>query len=334
MFKIIQAKKTWFSISGFLVLASLLSLILWGFNPGIDFTGGSLLELKFNQNRPDSAQIEEALKDLNLASLYIQSTNQNGLLIRTISLTEDQHQQILVNIDKIGQIDQVEITPSESNNNLDIQGINLENLQIEALGENNQPISYETITAKKTFKSFEELRFDSIGPVIGQELQQKAIYAIIIVLLAIIAYIAYAFRKVSQPVESWKYGVSAIIALIHDIVIIGGVFSVLGHFFGVQIDAYFVTAILTILGFSVHDTIVTFDRTRENLHRHQDKTFEEVKDHQPGDVIISPTTMGNGVIPNGHTGICGKHGRLREHLKAIVPRFFGSSVRRFLPNHL
>ena len=140
MFKIIQAKKTWFSISGFLVLASLLSLILWGFNPGIDFTGGSLLELKFNQNRPDSAQIEEALKDLNLASLYIQSTNQNGLLIRTISLTEDQHQQILVNINKIGQIDQVEITPSESNNNLDIQGINLENLQIEALGENNQPM--------------------------------------------------------------------------------------------------------------------------------------------------------------------------------------------------
>ncbi|HLD27489.1 MAG TPA: protein translocase subunit SecF, partial [Patescibacteria group bacterium] len=131
-----------------------------------------------------------------------------------------------------------------------------------------------------------ELRFDSIGPTIGNELKRKSFYAIIVVLLAIILYIAYAFRKVSKPVESYKYGAAAIIALIHDLLIIIGVFAVLGHFLNVQIDSYFVTALLTILGFSVHDTIVTFDRTRENLKRHQDKTFEEVVNLSVNETII------------------------------------------------
>jgi preprotein translocase subunit SecF len=118
-----------------------------------------------------------------------------------------------------------------------------------------------------------EKKFESIGPTIGKELQTKSIKALMLVLVLIVAYIAFAFRKVSKPVASWKYGVAAIIALLHDIVIPVGVFSALGHFKGIEIDSFFITAILTVLGFSVHDTIVVFDRIRENLKKNPSLDF-------------------------------------------------------------
>ncbi len=124
-----------------------------------------------------------------------------------------------------------------------------------------------------------EKRFDSIGPVIGNELRQKSIIAVVIVALMIILYIAWAFRKVSRPVSSWKYGVAAVVALIHDVTIPAGVFAFLGHFKGVEIDVLFITALLTTLGFSVHDTIVVFDRIRENLRKDVGKSFPEVVEH-------------------------------------------------------
>src|SRR5512133_1476480 len=114
-------------------------------------------------------------------------------------------------------------------------------------------------------KVLEEKSFSSIGPSIGSELKTKSIYAILMVLLAIILYVAWAFRRVSRPVASWKYGVAAVIALAHDVFIPIGFFSILGHFFGYEVDVLFVTALMTVLGFSVHDTIVVFDRIRENL---------------------------------------------------------------------
>lgn len=114
-------------------------------------------------------------------------------------------------------------------------------------------------------ESFKETRFDSIGPTIGKELKKKSVTAIIFVIVMIILYIAFAFRKVSRPVSSFYYGFAAIVALIHDVALPAGVFAVLGHYYGVEIDTLFVTALLTVLGFSVHDTIVVFDRVRENL---------------------------------------------------------------------
>ena len=120
----------------------------------------------------------------------------------------------------------------------------------------------------------EETRFESIGPTIGKELQKKSMWSIILVVLGIILYIAWAFRKVSRPVSSWMYGLGAIVALCHDILITTGLFSVLGHFFNVEVDALFISALLTILGYSVNDTIVVYDRTRENLRKHEGK-FEE-----------------------------------------------------------
>lgn len=127
------------------------------------------------------------------------------------------------------------------------------------------------------FGEVQEKSFESIGPTIGKELRQKALMAIIIVLGAIILYITWAFRKVSLgPVSSWAYGLGAIVALAHDILIVTGIFVVLGHFLQIEIDILFITALLTILGFSVHDTIVVYDRIREGLRTIFNKSFEEI----------------------------------------------------------
>lgn len=117
----------------------------------------------------------------------------------------------------------------------------------------------------QTGLNIREKSFDTLGPVIGSETKNKALQAVVIAIVAITLYIAFAFRQVSKPVSSWKFGVSAIIALAHDVVVVLGVFSLLGLFFGIEIDSLFITAVLTIMGFSVHDTIVVFDRIRENL---------------------------------------------------------------------
>jgi len=118
---------------------------------------------------------------------------------------------------------------------------------------------------KEKFGNAEELRFDVIGPAIGKDLEQKALLAIVFVILGISLYVTYAFRKVSYPVKSWKYGVITLITLFHDVVIPVGFFAVLGHYKGAEIDINFVVAVLVVMGFSVHDTIVVFDRIRENL---------------------------------------------------------------------
>ncbi len=121
-----------------------------------------------------------------------------------------------------------------------------------------------------------EKSFQIVGPSIGRETEVNAIKAVLIASIAIMAYIAFAFRKVSKPVASWKYGVCAIAALLHDVLIVVGVFSILGVLFHIEVDALFITALLTVMGFSVHDTIVVFDRIRENLSKNFGHPFDEV----------------------------------------------------------
>lgn len=139
---------------------------------------------------------------------------------------------------------------------------------------------YDAILSALTSEvgEYEELRFESIGPVIGDELKRKSVAAVVLLLVLIVLYVAWAFRKVSKPVASWKYGLLTIIAATHDVILPLGVFAVLGHFAGYQIDTAFVAALLTILGYSINDTIVVFDRTRENLvsNRHDDASFAQV----------------------------------------------------------
>jgi len=118
--------------------------------------------------------------------------------------------------------------------------------------------------------------FTTIGPSVGKELKNKAIIAIVLVLIAIILFVAYAFRHVSKPASSWKYGLAVIIALIHDIIIPTGAFALLGHFYGAELDTLFVVALLTTLALSISDSIVVFDRIRENLRLNPGKPFENV----------------------------------------------------------
>lgn len=124
--------------------------------------------------------------------------------------------------------------------------------------------------------SFEELSFESLGPAVGQEIKIKTFYAVILVLILIVIYIAYAFRKVSYPLSSWQYGLATLLTLFHDIIIPIGVFAFLSHYRNVEINIAFVAAILTVLGYSVHDTIIVFDRIRENLLKFRNLNFEEV----------------------------------------------------------
>ncbi len=230
----VRNRKITYIISGTLVGVSFLALLIWGFKPGIDFTGGSLLELEYSSGLPEIAKIQESVNTLGLGNILLQPSGEKGLIVRLRDVSEEEHQKLL---------DALTI-------------------------EENKP---------------EEKRFDSIGPVIGKELRNKSWVAIALVVLMIILYIAWAFRKVSKPhignVPSWKYGVAAVLALIHDVTIPSGLFAVLGHFKGIEIDILFITALLTTLGFSVHDTIVVFDRIRENLKKDVGRSFEDTVEH-------------------------------------------------------
>ncbi|MCX6792843.1 MAG: protein translocase subunit SecF [Candidatus Falkowbacteria bacterium] len=225
MVNFISKRSIWLSLSTLFVVASLVALFGWGFKLGIDFTGGSLLEVKFNGTQPSVTEVEKSLEPLKLQSLTAQPAEKEGMILRFQQTSEETHQAALENLRKLAKDKGAK-----------------------------EPV-------------LEEQRFEAVGPSVGQELQRKAIYSIILVLLAISLYIAWAFRKVSRPVASWKYGAATLVALLHDVIIVLGFYALLGHVLGVEVNTTFVAAALTVLGFSVHDTIVVFDRIRENLPR-------------------------------------------------------------------
>ena len=227
MINIVENRKIFYAISVIFIAISVIVLALWGLQFGIDFKGGSILEINYSV-LPDLNLVSDALKPLKLNDLKISLLGSNGAVLRFRETDEATHQNI------------VKILAAE---------------------------------AEKNKIQFEERRFSSIGPTIGAELKQKSIKAIIIVLLGISLYIAWAFRKVSQPISSWRYGVVTLIALFHDLIIPIGLFAYLGRFYGVEVGANFIVALLVILGFSVHDTIVVFDRIRENLKRYSQLSF-------------------------------------------------------------
>ena len=224
---IVKHRKIFYGISAALIAASIIALLIWGLKFGIDFTGGSLLEVAYESETPAVSEITAALTEAGIGNPSIRPTGESGYLIRTPFLSPDEHARVK-----------------------------------------------DTLLFGGT-RIFEEKRFDSIGPSIGTELKTRAVYAIALVLLAITLFIAFAFRKVSKPVSSWKYGLVALAALAHDVIIPTGAFALLGYFFGPEVDTLFVTALLVVLGFSVHDTIVVFDRVRENLRKNQEQNVKE-----------------------------------------------------------
>jgi len=148
-------------------------------------------------------------------------------------------------------------------------------IKMKPLTEGERQTVLSSLSASSTIGTFQVKRFSSIGPSVGAELANKGIVALIGVALLIILFVAFAFRHVSRPVSSWKYGMFAVLALLHDVTIPLGIFAYLGHFYGNEIDALFLTALLTIMALSVSDTIVVFDRIRENLKNKLGATFEE-----------------------------------------------------------
>ncbi len=144
-----------------------------------------------------------------------------------------------------------------------------------------KPLEIDKITDLKhkltdKFGKVEEVSVESVGPLIGSEIAKNSIIALILSSGMIVLYIAFSFRKLPKPTSPWRFGITAVVALLHDILVLVGVFSILGHFFQIEVDVLFVTALLTVIGFSVHDTIVVFDRIRENLTKHLSKSFGEV----------------------------------------------------------
>ena len=211
----VKYRKIYFIFSGIIIIGSLVFLVIFGLKPGIDFTGGSILELEFKLERPSNPEIREGLKEFDLGELTIQPANEKGLLLRMKDISEDVHQQIIQKLKENGEL--------------------------------------------------EEKRFESIGPVIGQELKEKTKILIAFSLLSIVFYIAIAFRKVQKPVSSWQYGIASLFILSHDILIPLGIFALLGKFYQIQMTIPIICALLTVVGYAVNNVVVVYDRLRENL---------------------------------------------------------------------
>jgi len=246
---VVRYKIVFYTLSAILVVGSIVSLAVWGLNPSIDFKGGSLLEVLYAHNRPNQSTVVLAVAPLNLSATVIPSES-NGYNIRTATLTDAQKNSLISVLSAL-----------------------------EPASTSTMPITIGSTTAMATISSagMQVTGFNTIGPTLGAEAAWKSIVAVVLVILAIVLFIAWAFRKVSEPVSSWKYGIVAIIDLVHNIIIPLGVFAILGHFYGYEVDTLFVTSLLVVLGFSVHDTIVVFDRIRENLRvMPSSKTFAEI----------------------------------------------------------
>jgi len=225
---VIKYKNLFFFLSTVLIVGSLWSFWNYGLKLGTDFTGGSILEVTYQGDRPVADAVRNSLAQLDLGPISVQLAGDHDVIIRSKTLTEAEHVAVIKTL-PVGIKDEI---PTEK-------------------------------------------RFSSIGPTIGRELARRGIWAIILVVILIILFIAFVFRKVSRSVSSWKYGIVAFIALLHDLIIPTGIFSYLGAVRGFEADALFLTGLLTILGISIHDTIVVFDRIRENLKKHIGLDFAE-----------------------------------------------------------
>ncbi len=233
---IIKYRNVWFLFSSALSVASIVILFTFPLKFGIDFTGGSLMEIEFAGERPAPAAISTELVAHGVNESVAQTFGDKEMIVRMRTLDEQKHQEVRDALDK-------------------------------------------------KFDGVTEHRFESVGPTVGDELRKKAVWSIALVLLAIALYVSYAFRKVSRPVASWKYGLSTlIVGLLHDVLLPLAAFALLGKVANAEVNSSFVAAILTVLGFSVHDTIVVFDRIRENLLK-TGGAFEEIVERSVNETI-------------------------------------------------
>lgn len=229
---ITKSRKTWFTLSGILVGASLILTIVLGLNPGLDFLGGARWDLSLQKNGQSVEQAAvdsffESQKDVTLTkNAQIQKTEENTFLVTLEDLSEEKLATLKTDLNK-------------------------------------------------TFEVTEN-SFRKVDSSIGKSFQTKAFWAVIATLIGIIITIAISFWKVPESVSPWQFGMVAVIALFHDVIILLGVFAVLGIMFQVELDLQFITALLATLGFSVNDTIVILDRVRENLKKAKPGETKEI----------------------------------------------------------
>jgi len=229
LIEFVKYSKLYFVISGIMIVASIVCILVFGLKFGTEFTGGSIMELAFQEERPSLAILQQTLSEFDLGEIVMQPVDDNEMILRMKEIDSQTREGILLKLQESYQI--------------------------------------------------EEKSFEMIGPTIGKELRQKTVNAIIMVLLAITLYITIAFYKVSwSAIRSWQYGIASLLALFHDIIIPLGVLAVLGKLYNIEITIPVIAALLTILGYSVHDTIIIFDRIRENLLKTRSKSFEEIVD--------------------------------------------------------
>lgn len=229
MLNIVGRRYWYFGLSLLVIIPGMIALALWGLPLAIDFTGGSLLEVRFDSGDPPApADVVDLYEELEIGDALVQSAGTEDIIARSKPIDEGTKTTIL-------------------------------NEMEERFGG---PITV--------------LRFDSVGPSVGAEVAQRAVGAVGLAAIGILAYITYAFRGVPH---AFRYGLAAIIAMLHDVAVVVGVEAIFGHFFGWEVDALFLTALLTVIGFSVHDSIVVFDRIRENQRIYRRLDFETLVNH-------------------------------------------------------
>ena len=270
---IVQNRKIVYVISLIMVGLSLIGIPFVGIKMGMDFTGGTQMEFKLPKSVTADAlktALVESAKTVNdkIASPATKTTN-------STQQTKDSSTTELSSASEKIDFSDVKIIPTND-------GVTVKSKHIST-------DAHDLLIAElknKFGKDFEENKFSTVGPTVGTSMQYKAIMAVIVASIMIICYIAFAFRKVPKFIGKWRFGTTAVIALIHDLIVMLGVYIYLGAIFGVEIDALFITAMLTILGFSVHDTIVVFDRIREKLRfQKRDESFEDVANQAVNETV-------------------------------------------------
>ncbi|MEA2585148.1 MAG: preprotein translocase subunit SecF [Thermomicrobiales bacterium] len=233
-------RNLWYAISTIVIIPGLLGLIIFGLQLGIDFTGGTNWNLKFDRSI-ETEEVRAVLEEHGFDGSVVQVSSQDG-----------------------------------GKDNVAV--INMKELQ------QGSPEKQELEQALRSqIGNFDELEIVSVGASVGNEISRRAIFAVFLASIGVITYIAFAFRNTQNPA---LYGIAAIVAMLHDVVVVLGVFAILGKVANVEIDALFVTAILTVIGFSVHDTIVVFDRIRENLARRAAPTFEGIVNYSLAQTVV------------------------------------------------
>ncbi len=212
---IVKYRTLIFIITGILLAGAIGAIATYGLPLGIDFTGGTAMQISYPEGRPALADVQAQIAKVSLGVVSVRESGNDAITIHSRTMTPEEHLAVLA-----------------------------------ALSEKAKPT---------------ELSYSSVGPTFGTQFAAKALWALVAVALSIALFIAFAFRKVSRPVPSWIYGLTVIVILVHDLIVPAGFYAVLAHMTGADVDVLFVTALLALLGYSVNDTIIVFDRVREHL---------------------------------------------------------------------